>query len=136
MTEGNAAAALWIPPDLPELVEPYASHLEPLLVGLLGEGAELVLEVFECLEAAHPRGESHYFLSLLGTHPDHRGRGLGMDLLRTNLDLIDAEHRPAYLESSNPANLDRYRSVGFEPVGEIELPDDGPPVMGMWRAAR
>jgi GNAT superfamily N-acetyltransferase len=135
-TDDDTAAALWIPPGLPELTEPYDSQLEPLLEELLGERAALVLEVFERLEAAHPRDEPHYFLSLLGTHPDHRGRGLGMELLRANLDLIDREHRPAYLESSNPANLDRYRSVGFEPVGEIELPEDGPPVMGMWRAAR
>ena len=135
-TERYEAAALWIPPELPELTEPYASRLEPLLDDLLGEGAELVVEVFECLEAAHPRAEPHYYLSLLGTHPDHRGRGLGMDLLRANLDLIDTERRPAYLESTNPANVDRYRSVGFEPIGELQVSDDGPPVMCMWRTAR
>ena len=114
---------LWIPPGLPELTEPYDSQLETLLEELLGEqGGLLVLEVFERLEAAHPRDQPHYFLSLLGTHPDHRGRGLGMGLVRANLDLIDGKHPPAYLESSNPANLDRYRSVGFEPVGKIQLP--------------
>ncbi len=135
-TEGHEAAALWIPPELPELTEPHASHLEPLLDELLGERAELVVEVLDCFEAAHPRAEPHYFLSLFGTHPDHRGRGLGMDLLRANLDLIDMEHQPAYLESTNPTNVDRYRSVGFEPIGAFAVPDDGPPVLGMWRTAR
>jgi GNAT superfamily N-acetyltransferase len=135
-TEGYEAASLWIPPDLPELTEPYASHMEPLLDELLGDRAKLLLEVFECFEAAHPRDEPHYYLSLLATHPDHRGQGLGMHLMRANLDLIDIEHRPAYLESTNPANNDRYRAVGFEPLGEFQVPQDGPPVMSMWRTAR
>jgi GNAT superfamily N-acetyltransferase len=135
-TEDYEAAALWIPPDLPEMTEPYASRVEPLLEQLLGERAGLVVEVFACFEAAHSRTEPHYYLSLLGTHPDHRGRGLGMDLLRANLDLIDTENRAAYLESTNPANLDRYRSVGFEPIGQFEVPDDGPTVVSMWRTAR
>ncbi len=40
------------------------------------------------------------------------------------------------LESTNPANLDRYRSVGFEPIGDLDLPHGGPAVTRMWRDAR
>jgi hypothetical protein len=43
---------------------------------------------------------------------------------------------PAYLESSNPANLDRYRRLGFVERGEFSLPADGPTVTTMWRTAR
>jgi hypothetical protein len=43
---------------------------------------------------------------------------------------------PAYLESSNPANNDRYARVGFEPVGEFSYPGNGPLVTTMWRLAR
>jgi GNAT superfamily N-acetyltransferase len=135
-TPGHEAVALWIPPHEPELTEPSASRLEPLLDDLLGARAAVALEVFERFEAAHPHDEPHYYLSLLGTHPDHRGGGVGMDLLRQNLAAIDDTHVAAYLESSNPANQDRYRSVGFDPIGEFELPDDGPAVTRMWRAAR
>ena len=80
--------------------------------------------------------EDHFYLSLLGTHPDHRGRGLGMGLLAENLALIDAAGAPAYLESSNPVNLGRYQSVGFERLGEFALPEDGPSVTTMWRQRR
>jgi hypothetical protein len=59
-----------------------------------------------------------------------------MALLRENLELIDAEHAPAYLESTNPANLDRYRGVGFEEVGGFSAPNGGPAVTTMWRAPR
>ena len=70
------------------------------------------------------------------THDDHRGRGIGEQLLAQNLALIDAEHRPAYLESTNPRNLARYGRLGFVPREEFTLPDDGPTVTTMWRAAR
>jgi hypothetical protein len=50
--------------------------------------------------------------------------------------LIDAEGLPAYLESSNPANNDRYGGVGFQAVGEFAYPGGGPVVTTMWRPAR
>ncbi len=43
---------------------------------------------------------------------------------------------PWYLESSNPANLYRYMRLGFEPIGEIEVPDGRPAVTTMWRPPR
>ena len=130
------ASALWIPPGRPELPEPQASRLEPMLDELAGARRPLVMEVFERFEAAHPRHEDHYYLSLLGTHPEHRGRGTGMALLTENLAAVDAEGAPAYLESTNPGNLDRYRSVGFERIGQFTLPQDGPTVTTMWRDPR
>jgi hypothetical protein len=42
-----------------------------------------------------------------------------MGLLAHDLELIDAEGFPAYLESSNPANNRRYAMLGFEPIGEF-----------------
>jgi GNAT superfamily N-acetyltransferase len=135
-TEGREAVSLWIPPGCAELAEPYHQRLEGLVRELLGPRSDLVLEVFQRFDDAHPRGEDHYYLSLLGTDPNSRGLGLGMDLLRHNLASIDAAGAAAYLESTNPANLDRYRSVGFEAIGEFDLPEDGPDVTTMWRKSR
>ena len=133
MTPGYEAVSVWVPPGCPELNEADESQLGPMLVDLVGERAELLMEVFECFEAAHPRTRDHYYLSLLGTHTDHRGSGLGMTLLAANLARIDAVGMPAYLESTNPRNLQRYASVGFEVCGTFDLPDDGPTVTTMWR---
>jgi GNAT superfamily N-acetyltransferase len=93
------------------------------------------MEVFEAFENAHPNTEEHFYLSLLGTDPLQRGRGIGMALLRETLARIDELGAPAYLESSNPANDERYESVGFERHGEFTLPADGPTVTTMWRRA-
>ena len=74
-------------------------------------------------------------LSILGTHPDHRGHGIGMALVADTLERIDQEHAAAYLESSNPANDARYESVGFVRIGEFAAPG-GPSVATMWRDPR
>jgi GNAT superfamily N-acetyltransferase len=136
LTEGGSAAALWIAPGRPELSPEHEERIGPLLEGMMGAGASRVLDTFERFEAAHPRESEHYYLSLLGTHPEHRGNGIGMGLLADNLRRIDAEGMPAFLESSNPANDRRYERLGFVPCGEFELGEDGPAVTQMWRDPR
>jgi GNAT superfamily N-acetyltransferase len=133
LTGHCAAVALWIPPGRSELRPEDEARLPSLLVELLGDGAARVLDTFERFEAAHPGAMPHYYLSLLGTNPDHAGNGLGMGLLADCLARIDAEGMPAFLESSNPANTPRYERLGFVVCGEFELSEGGPSVTQMWR---
>jgi GNAT superfamily N-acetyltransferase len=132
----HAAASVWIPPGGTELTDAEEEQVEPMIRGLIGDRATEVMTLLERFEEAHPRERPHYYLSLLGTHPAHRGSGLGMALLDHNLARIDAEGAPAYLESSNPANDVRYERVGFEQVGELSTPDGAHKVATMWREAR
>ncbi len=136
MTNDGGAAALWIPPGESELTEADEARLEPLVRDLAGSHADDVLGLFERFEANHPRHEPHYYLSLLGTHPDHRGQGKGMGLLAENLARIDELGLPTYLESSNRANDRRYARVGFTEIGEFSVPGNGPIVGCMWREPR
>ncbi|HET7417229.1 MAG TPA: GNAT family N-acetyltransferase [Solirubrobacterales bacterium] len=130
-TEECSAVALWIPPGKPDLLPEDEERFEPLMHETLGAGAERLLEAFERFEQARPR-EPHYYLSLLGTHPDHSGRGWGMGLLADNLTRIDAEGMAAYLESSNPANVPRYERLGFAVFDEFAV-TEGIVVAQMWR---
>lgn len=132
----DGAATLWIPPRGEELTAQEEEELEPLLRELIGDHSGYFLEGLALFAESHPREERHYYLSLLGTHTDHRGRGLGMALLAENLELVDREGLPSYLESTNPGNVPRYESVGFRKVGEFALPGGGPVVDTMWREAR
>ncbi len=136
VTPGCEAVALWVPPGRPELGPDEEARLPSLLKEFVGAHARTAMEVLLQFEAMHPRDEPHYYLSIVATHSEHRGRGIGVALLAQNLARIDAEHLPAYLESSNPANLERYQRLGFEPIGEIFVAPDRPVVTTMWRPAR
>jgi len=127
--DGCTAAASWIPPGGTELTAAEDAELEGMV-------PDRVVELLHRFEEAHPYDRPHYYLSLLGTDPAHRGKGLGMALLAENLALIDAEGMPAYLESSNPVNDARYESVGFVAVGRFTTPDDAHAVTTMWREPR
>jgi GNAT superfamily N-acetyltransferase len=133
-TESFEAASIWIPPDGSEFSPDAEARLPQLLTELVGSRAADVAELMRRFGAAHPRREPHYYLSLLGTADGHRGRGLGMALLRENLARTDAVHMPVYLESSNPKNNHLYEAVGFVPIAAFQAPGGGPTVTGMWRA--
>jgi GNAT superfamily N-acetyltransferase len=134
VTENAESVAVWIPPGGAELTPAEHSGFEEFLTGITGRPvAAAILTIFEQLEAVYP-SEPHFYLSLLATHNDHRGRGLGMGLLTESLARIDRLGAPAYLESSNPANNKRYESVGFTARDEITLAS-GHVVTTMWRPA-
>ena len=133
VADDYAAASVWIPPGGVELTEEEEAGVEDLLADLIGARAAEVLELLERFEASHPADAEHYYLSLLATHPEHRGKGLGMALLAENLELIDAQGASAYLESSNPGNDPRYERRGFKRVGSFDRPDGGLTVSTMLR---
>jgi GNAT superfamily N-acetyltransferase len=132
-TKGFEAVSVWIPPDESEFTLQDEEQLPSLLKELVGRRAAEVEELLRRFGESHPRNEPHYYLSLLGTRTEHRGQGLGMALLQENLARIDAEHMPAYLESSNPGNNQAYESVGFASIVSFQAPNNGPIVTGMWR---
>ena len=134
VTDRCESVALWIPPSTHELTAEDEEDLDRQLDALPGDGGARARTMLSRFEAARPE-DPHHYLSIFGTHTDFRGRGLGMALLADNLAEIDALHSPAYLESTNPANLDRYASVGFEPRDELRAPN-GLVVTTMWRSPR
>ncbi len=134
---GNGeAVSVWISPGGSEMSADQESRLRDCVNETLGDRASRFFDLLAQMEDSHPRDEDHFYLSLLGTYPNSRGKGVGMQLLSHDLDLIDAQHRAAYLESSNPNNDDRYQSAGFEAFGQFRAPNGGPTVTTMWRSAR
>ena len=134
MTPDASVVSGWVPPGIHETDDEDEAAIEAVTLRLFGDRAPLLLEAYGLFEANRP-AEPHWYLSLLATHPAHRGQGLGMRMVADLLRTIDAAHQPVYLESTNPANDARYESVGFTAYGSFRLPE-GPTVTTMWRPAR
>lgn len=128
----GAAAALWLPPG----VESDGEAIGALVGGLVEEPEKqaVLAQVGEAMGGHHPH-EPHWYLAMIGVDPSRQGRGLGSALLQEGLKRCDAEGLPAYLESSNPANIPLYERHGFEVVGLIQ-PGDFPPLVPMLRRPR
>ena len=136
LTDDSAAVSVWIPPGGSELSDPASGELTAFNRRVLGEaGAAEMDALYERFESNHPDADPHAYLSLLATHPDFRGRGIGQALLAENLARWDRLGLPSYLESTNPANDHRYERAGFRRVGAFRAVRDDAPISTMWRPA-
>ena len=136
-TEDVAAVSVWIPPGGTELSDDQEAEVVRFVEESLGPtSAQAMFELWERFAANHPSAEPHAYLSLLATHPDHRGRGVGQQLLAENLARLDADGIPAFLESTNPANDHRYERAGFQRIGGFTSVLDDAPISTMWRPPR
>jgi GNAT superfamily N-acetyltransferase len=130
----GAAVSVWVPPGGHELSDRAIDALLRFNVECLGDdGAREISTLYHRFDANHPVEEPHAYLSLLATHPDHRGKGIGQALLAENLARWDGLGVPCYLESTNPANDHRYERAGFRRVGGFSAVRDGAPITTMWR---
>lgn len=128
-------AALWDPPGRWKQSTWSSLMVIPTLLRAMGGRARVGAGVDAVIEAAHP-SSPHWYLATIGTGTTARGGGYGKALLASRLDRCDADHVPAYLESSKAANIPYYQRFGFEVTGEIAVPGGGPTLYPMWREPR
>jgi GNAT superfamily N-acetyltransferase len=133
--DGIGAAALWDPPDKWQPTRGAELRTAPIMLLTLGTAVLRGQAAAELMKKHHPE-EPHWYLAVIGSDPLVRGGGFGQALMTSRLDRVDAEHAPAYLESSNPVNVPYYERFGFEVTGEMTLPNGGPSLIPMWRQPR
>ena len=125
-------AALWLAPNA-QLAPEFGKALFELVGRFNGDRTPTVLGAFAKLAPPPP---GHRYLNSIAARRGARARGIGARLLEPALADSDATGVPIYLESSNPRNLSFYLRYGFENHGErLDLPDGGPPLQPMSRAA-
>ena len=107
LAEQGASVALWDPPQGTE----HSSTLD-LPADVLGR-----LDAYESAAQVLLPSTPHWYLGVLATHPDAAGRRLGRALIATGVERARADGLPAYLETTNPDNVDLYRRAGWEVTG-------------------
>jgi len=131
--DGHAGAAYWDPPGHWKTSTLDVLSMAPVLLGGMGRRVGHALRGLGRMEKAHGEHPDHYYLAVLGTHPERQGEGIGAALMAPVLGTCHAEGIGAYLESSKESNVPYYRRHGFEVVGEVTFPGGGPTIRPMWR---
>jgi GNAT superfamily N-acetyltransferase len=128
-SENFGGASIWLAPSRLTNDEAAATVVESTVPkDRLENFADLLKE----MDKYHPHDEPLWYLPVIGVDPTYQGRGIGAALLKHALRLCDDQGTPAYLESSNPANISLYERHGFTVIGKIEI-GSAPPVHPMLR---
>ena len=126
-----SAAAVWQQPEAPKpsFFDQFVDAMEGIvkLRGAINRAATV-----QQLLAKNRLQQPHWYLAILGTVPQWQGKSLGGRLLESQLKECDKYAIPAYLESSNIANVPFYQRHGFVVRQEIQLPG-GPVIRTMLR---
>ena len=126
-----AAVAIWLPPGVQADGDAIVTVLSE---SVSTEKHTDTFSVLEQMDAAHPT-DPHWYLPWLGVDGARQGAGLGADLLRQCLIRVDADHRPAFLETPNPRTVPFYERHGFR-VTSVSQAGACPPVTSMLRPAQ
>ncbi|MEM7540622.1 MAG: N-acetyltransferase [Pseudomonadota bacterium] len=128
VTNDFAGAALWLPPGVKGEQSVVERELSATIdASRLGE----VRAVFEAMARYVPQ-DPCWYLPAIAVDPATQGKGIGTALMAYALERVDEGGTPAYLESSNPRNVQLYEGFGFEVIAEVGV-GAGPVVYPMLR---
>jgi ribosomal protein S18 acetylase RimI-like enzyme len=89
---------------------------------------EQFIALFDAIETYHKQDmpSPHWYLCMLGVHPDHQNQGIGGLLLQPVLQQADAKQLCCYLETCTERAIRFYEKHGFEVVRTNETLSDQP----------
>jgi len=135
-SEGRGAAC-WRPPKARSAKAGLLKTIKLMVPAIMQFGLKPMRrgDILQRAFAKQRPKEPHYYLHMLGARQQFQGQGIGSALLKQGLRVVDENEMPAYLESSNIANVRLYERFGFTTLHSASLGKDGPTVWYMWRDA-
>lgn len=127
------AVATWEAPGdtTSSSVSTYVKHLPDYVRAIGWAGLPRAIKI-QAKIGRHKPGVPAWYLHAIGVRPQARGRGMGSQLLKYRLDMVDARKEPAYLESSTAMTGQLYRRHGFQTLRPITITQQAIP-HAMWR---
>jgi ribosomal protein S18 acetylase RimI-like enzyme len=130
-TSDMSAVALWLPPGM----DPDDEGISAVLTETASPDKHPDLLMLADEIARFPPDYPHWYLAWFGVETATQGVGVGSGLMDVCLKVVDADHHPAYLESSNPRNVPFYERHGFDVIGRTQV-GSSPPLTFMLRSGR
>jgi ribosomal protein S18 acetylase RimI-like enzyme len=127
---GGKAAAAWFPPSTADDLTAIDQRTRPKMVGLTDDGGARYAQMWDWVEEHLPT-QPMWFLDFIGVDPQVQGQGLGRQLIEHGLAMAREESCPAFLETSNAANVGYYQSFGFSVQQMGVVPGGGPKIWFM-----
>jgi GNAT superfamily N-acetyltransferase len=115
--DGGTSVAMW---DEPADVAHEPRDDDDLALRLPTDCLARLTTYHAAVHSALPSGK-FWYLGILATHPDGRGRRWGRMVMTPALDLAAEAGIAAYLETTNPKNIDLYRAAGWEIAATLRL---------------
>jgi GNAT superfamily N-acetyltransferase len=138
-TNDCVALAAWAPPDASQPDDAITAELGAMF-GQFGAEYHAKFGALTACIPVHRPAESHWYLNVLGTHPDWQGQGFGRLTTQPIHTRADVEGFGCYLETETEENVSIYYRLGYVVRSEWDLVEAdgtvGPHMWGMWRAPR
>jgi GNAT superfamily N-acetyltransferase len=138
LVDDGAAAAIFIPPDVPLGEDADYARVYELLAKQFGEErATEIIGLLGVMSQHEPTdGLPHFQCLYIACRAASRGCGYGAEVMRRVTQVCDAEGLGAYLVSSNPLNVSFYEREGYKVLADVYPIDGGPLMRPMWRDPR
>lgn len=120
-TPDLAGAAIWTPPDAPELAADRTEEIGRRMRDLFGARVPAIGEALRVIMRNRPEGEQWY-LDFLGTDPARQRAGVASSLLAPVLERCDAAGVQATLWTATETNVRFYAKRGFEVTADVQPP--------------
>jgi hypothetical protein len=111
VVDDGAAVAMWNPPGTPGV---------DVTTGL-SAGSRERLAAYDAVVHALTSAEPSWYLGVLATHPEHRGKRWGRLVMAPGLARARADRLPAYLETATAANVGIYRASGWSVTDTVSV---------------
>jgi GNAT superfamily N-acetyltransferase len=111
--DGGAAVSMWDGPSAPGTAGGESAPLE------LPPDVTARLDSYDAAVHAWLPHSPHWYLGIVATHPQHVGRRWGRATMAAGLHRAATDGLPAYLETTNPRNVELYQRAGWEIVQSL-----------------
>ena len=121
--ERIAAVSMWDPPGGATVPQALQDEMWAKTTAAFPSDVAARLDHYdEQVHAFEPAGK-HYYLGVIASHPERRGRGHGAAVLCPCLAAADAEGLDTFLEPGTESNLTYYARFGFGVTATLDLAD-------------